>query len=60
MAAPLWAQAFADAGFTVMGGELLATPLAETDTSTLTRAEWRNVRSYGVTTLGGILFNAWD
>ncbi|MEU5216976.1 hypothetical protein AB0G79_12385 [Streptomyces sp. NPDC020807] len=57
---PPWAHVFAETGFTVLGGELLALPLAEVDTSVLTRGEWRQARLYGVTTLGGVLFNAWD
>jgi hypothetical protein len=60
LAPPPWAHAFADAGFTVLSSERLATPLSDVDTSVLTRGEWREVRLYGVTTLGGVLFNAWD
>ncbi|MGX1219178.1 hypothetical protein RKD42_000437 [Streptomyces ambofaciens] len=30
------------------------------DTSVLTQGEWREVRLYGSTTLGGLLFNACD
>ncbi|MFJ9624220.1 hypothetical protein [Streptomyces sp. NPDC101181] len=60
LAPPPWAHAFADAGFTVLSGERLATPLRDVDTSVLTRGEWRQVRLYGITTLGGVLFNAWD
>ncbi|MGW2116294.1 hypothetical protein [Streptomyces zhihengii] len=56
---PPWASAFAEAGFDVLGREHLLTPLAEVDTSSLSRAEWHNVRTYGVDTLGGVLFNAW-
>lgn len=57
---PPWAGAFAEAGFTVLGRARLLTPLTAVDTSVLSKAEWRNVRAYGVDTLGGVLFNAWD
>ncbi|MFJ6841104.1 hypothetical protein ACIQRE_00375 [Streptomyces griseoluteus] len=26
----------------------------------VTHGEWREIRFYGITTLGGALFNAWD
>ncbi|MEU9033103.1 hypothetical protein AB0D46_37525 [Streptomyces sp. NPDC048383] len=58
--APPWAHAFTDTGFAVLSGERLLTPLADVDTSVLTRGEWRQVRLYGISTLGGLLFNAWD
>jgi hypothetical protein len=57
---PVWAHPLAAAGFAVLTGEQLATPLSEVDTSVLSRAEWCQVRCYGITTLGGVLFNAWD
>lgn len=57
---PPWTNAFTDAGFTVLSSERLATPLSDVDTSVLTQGEWREVRFYGITTLGGVLFNAWD
>ncbi|MFI1720415.1 hypothetical protein [Streptomyces sp. NPDC020489] len=60
LAPPPWANAFADAGFTVLSSGRLATPLSDLDTSVLAQGEWREVRFYGVTSLGGILFNAWD
>ncbi|MFF4713976.1 hypothetical protein ACFY2V_21625 [Streptomyces eurythermus] len=60
LAPPPWARAFTDAGLTVLGRERLATPLSAVDTSALTRDEWRRVRLYGLTTLGGAIFNAWD
>ncbi|MCL7382289.1 hypothetical protein [Streptomyces sp. 35G-GA-8] len=60
LAPPPWAHAFANAGFTVLSSERLATPLSEVDTAVLTQGEWREVRFYGITTLGGVLFNAWD
>ncbi|QDY77383.1 hypothetical protein [Streptomyces qinzhouensis] len=56
---PSWAAAFAEAGFVVLSSEQLATPLSDVDTSVLTPDEWRHIRSYGITTLGGVLFNAW-
>ncbi|WP_156723514.1 hypothetical protein [Streptomyces apocyni] len=55
-----WAEAFGDAGFTVLSRERLMTPLRGVDTTTLTRGEWREVRFYDVDVLGGVLFNAWD
>ncbi|MFE0735872.1 hypothetical protein [Streptomyces sp. NPDC058855] len=58
-APPWWASVFADAGFVVLGAERLGLPLAAVDTSVLSRAEWRQVRTYGIGTLGGLLFNAW-
>ncbi|MEU8541077.1 hypothetical protein AB0C52_13985 [Streptomyces sp. NPDC048717] len=60
LAPPPWAGAFADRGFTVLDRALLARPLPEVDTSVLSAGEWRGVRLYGITTLGGVLFNAWD
>ncbi|WP_240667669.1 hypothetical protein [Streptomyces luteoverticillatus] len=57
---PSWASSFTALGFMVLGSEKLATPLSRIDTSLLTQGEWRQVRYHGVTTLGGVLFNAWD
>ncbi|WP_053673957.1 hypothetical protein [Streptomyces sp. NRRL B-1140] len=57
---PPWAGAFADLGFTVLDRAQLTLPLPDVDTSVLTRDEWRQVRLHGLTTLGGVLFNAWD
>ncbi|MGW7165408.1 hypothetical protein ACWGH3_08915 [Streptomyces sp. NPDC054884] len=59
VAPPSWAGTFAQAGFVVLDRERLATPLADVDTSGLSRTEWRAIRLYGVTTLGGVIFNAW-
>ncbi|MFE1190101.1 hypothetical protein [[Kitasatospora] papulosa] len=56
---PPWASTFTAAGFVVLSTEQLATPLSDVDTSVLTKGEWRQIRSYGITTLGGTLFNAW-
>ncbi|MEU1202602.1 hypothetical protein ABZ446_41175 [Streptomyces sp. NPDC005813] len=60
LAPPPWAHAFADLGFVVLDRVQLTVPLSDVDTSVLTRSEWRVVRLYGITTLGGVLFNAWD
>ncbi|MFC8918060.1 hypothetical protein ACFT5C_20050 [Streptomyces sp. NPDC057116] len=60
LAPPSWARAFTDSGLVVLSGEQLATPLADVDTSVLGPAEWRQVRLYDITTLGGVLFNSWD
>ncbi|GAA3886268.1 hypothetical protein GCM10022227_49550 [Streptomyces sedi] len=57
---PPWAHVFTDAAFTVLSGEQLATPLSAVDTSVLTHDEWHEIRLHRVTTLGGVLFNAWD
>ena len=47
-------------GFVVLDRAQLTLPLSDIDTSVLTGGEWREVRLYGITTLGGVLFNAWD
>ncbi|MGW0087358.1 hypothetical protein [Streptomyces sp. NPDC003393] len=60
VAPPHWAGTFAHAGFVVLDREQLTTPLSDVDTSGLTQGEWREIRFYGITTLGGVLFNAWD
>ncbi|MEU3664576.1 hypothetical protein AB0E77_33330 [Streptomyces sp. NPDC032940] len=60
LAPPAWAHIFADLGFVVLGHAELTLPLSDVDTSVLTQGEWREVRFYGITTLGGVLFNAWD
>ncbi|MCX5375703.1 hypothetical protein [Streptomyces sp. NBC_00091] len=60
LAPPPWSRAFAASGFTVLSGETLATPLSGVDTSALSPGERRQVRSYAIDTLGGLLFNAWD
>lgn len=57
---PPWARSFADQGFTVLDRAQLTLPFSAIDTSVLTPGEWREVRSYGITTLGGLLFNSWD
>ncbi|MEU3525629.1 hypothetical protein AB0E62_17440 [Streptomyces sp. NPDC038707] len=57
---PPWARAFTDAGLAVLDRERLTTPLSAVDTSALTREEWRRIRLYHLTTLGGVLFNAFD
>ncbi|MGW4508227.1 hypothetical protein ACWENO_26670 [Streptomyces sp. NPDC004436] len=60
LAPPAWADAFAHLGFTVLDRATLCLPLADVDTSALTPIERRAVRAHGITTLGGVLFNAWD
>ncbi|UQI49689.1 hypothetical protein M1P56_35460 (plasmid) [Streptomyces sp. HU2014] len=60
LAPPPWAHVFTDSGFVVLSSELLSTPLAGVDTSVLGPGEWYQIRYYGVATLGGVLFNAWD
>ncbi|MGP3975672.1 hypothetical protein ACTWQF_17000 [Streptomyces sp. 8N114] len=60
LAPPPWARAFEQAGFVVLGREQLGMPLTDVDTSVLSQGEWREIRYFGVTTLGGVLFNAWD
>ncbi|MFF4604020.1 hypothetical protein ACFY12_14995 [Streptomyces sp. NPDC001339] len=57
---PPWAQAFVHAGFVVLDDDQLSTPLSDVDTSVLDDVQWREIRYYGITTLGGVLFNAWD
>ncbi|MFH8405789.1 hypothetical protein ACH4FX_13570 [Streptomyces sp. NPDC018019] len=60
LAPPPWARPLRDAGFEVLSGEQLGTPLSVLDALALTEGEWRQVRHHGVTTVGGVLFNAWD
>lgn len=60
LAPPPWAHTFADLGFVVLDRAQLTLSLSDIDTSVLTQGEWREVRFYGITTLGGVLFNAWD
>lgn len=60
VAPPPWASAFALTGFEVLDRDRLTTPLSAVDTSVLSRDERRQVRVYGITALGGLLFNAWD
>ncbi|MFH8572508.1 hypothetical protein [Streptomyces sp. NPDC017993] len=60
LAPPWWSSTFAQAGFVVLSAETLATPLSDVDTSALTQSEWSAVRLHDATTLGGVLFNAWD
>jgi hypothetical protein len=59
-APPPWAGVFAHAGFAVLTHEQLTAPLSTVDTSVLAQGEWREIRSYGITALGGVIFNAWD
>ncbi|MEH0517379.1 MULTISPECIES: hypothetical protein [unclassified Streptomyces] len=60
LAPPSWAHIFTDLGFVVLDRAQLTLSLSDVDTSVLTQGEWRGVRFYGITTLGGVLFNAWD
>lgn len=60
LAPPPWSHAFPAAGFVVLTGEQLAAPLSAVDTSVLSEDEWRPVRRHRATTLGAVLFNAWD
>jgi hypothetical protein len=60
LAPPPCARSFTDLGFVVLDHTELTLPLADVDTSVLTQGEWREIRFYGITTLGGVLFNAWD
>ncbi|MEU9353590.1 hypothetical protein AB0D65_22045 [Streptomyces griseoloalbus] len=60
LAPPPWAHTFTQVGFVVLTYEQLTMPLSNVDTSVLTPGERREVRFYGITTLGGVLFNAWD
>lgn len=57
---PGWAGAFAERGFTVLGRELLESPLTAVDTSALTRAEWRQIHGWKATAVGETVFNGWD
>jgi hypothetical protein len=57
---PPWTHVFTDLGFILLDRAQLTAPLAGIDTSALTQDEWRQIRLYGLTTLGGVLFNAWD
>lgn len=60
LAPPPWAHVFTDTGFTVLSRERLTAPLSDVDTSVLTKGEWSQIRLYGISTLGAVLFNAWD
>lgn len=57
---PPWSDVFSASGFDVLTAEHLETPLADLDTSGFSRAEWHQIRFFRITTLGGVLFNAWD
>ncbi|MFD8806897.1 hypothetical protein [Streptomyces sp. NPDC059597] len=60
LAPPEWAGVFADAGFTVLGADLLTAPLSAVDTSASTASDRSGIRYHRVTALGEVLFNAWD
>ncbi|MEW2496343.1 hypothetical protein AB0942_22825 [Streptomyces nodosus] len=55
-----WSRPFTESGFTVLSPEQLNTPLGDVDTAVLTDAEWREIRFWEATMLGGVLFNSWD
>jgi hypothetical protein len=57
---PGWSEVLVQSGFTVMPRSELLAPLSEVDTTALSDMEWREVRFWEITTLGGVLFNAWD
>ncbi|MEE1752827.1 hypothetical protein [Streptomyces sp. SP18CS02] len=59
LAPPAWSETFGHLGFVVLDRAQLTMPLSGVDTSALSRNEWRAARSYGITTVGGALFNAW-
>ncbi|MEU7165476.1 hypothetical protein AB0A70_12650 [Streptomyces morookaense] len=57
---PPWSQPFAAVGFSLLSAGQLETPLTDLDTSMLSRAERYQIDFFALTTLGGVLFNAWD
>lgn len=57
---PAWSWPLVESGFLLLSVEQLSTPLSEVDTAVLTDMEWREVRFWGVTQLGGVLFHSWD
>ncbi|MET9648484.1 hypothetical protein AB0K71_25430 [Streptomyces syringium] len=57
---PAWATALSDGGFVVLSAAQLLSPPADSDTSALSAAEWRQITYWRPTTLGATLFNAWD
>ncbi|WP_424887296.1 hypothetical protein [Streptomyces sp. XH2] len=57
---PAWATALSDAGFVVLSAEQLLSSLEESDTSALSKAEWRQIKHWRPQTLGATLFNSWD
>lgn len=58
--APAWSRPLVDSGFAVLSSEQLSTPLSEVDAAVLTDMEWREARFWGITHLGGALFNSWN
>lgn len=48
------------AEFVVLDPQRLATSLSGADTSVLMQGEWREICFYGIASLGGVIFNAWD
>ncbi|WAP55775.1 hypothetical protein [Streptomyces sp. S465] len=57
---PTWATVLREAGFVVLSAAQLLSPLAESDTSALSAAEWRQIKHWRPETLGATLFNLWD
>jgi hypothetical protein len=57
---PGWSEVLTHSGFTVMPRSELLAPLSDVDTTGLSEMEWREVRFWKITTLGGVLFNSWD
>ncbi|MFF7652609.1 hypothetical protein ACFZCY_22805 [Streptomyces sp. NPDC007983] len=57
---PSWSDVFSASGFDVLTAEHLGTPLADLDRSGFSRADWHQISYFGITTLGGVLFNSWD
>lgn len=57
---PPWTGVLADLGFTLLSRELLNTPLDETDTTALAKAEWSQIRYWCPPNVGRTLFNGWD
>ncbi|MEV7690382.1 hypothetical protein ACFW1F_26930 [Streptomyces bungoensis] len=57
---PAWANAFELGGFRLLDVEELSMPLAATDISDLAEAELEQVRHWGPSTVGELMFNWWD
>lgn len=57
---PSWATVLSDVGFVVLSARRLLSPLAESDTSALSAAEWHQIKHWRPGSLGATLFNSWD
>ncbi|MEV4921410.1 hypothetical protein [Streptomyces roseoverticillatus] len=57
---PAWATVLIGAGFVVLSAAQLLSPLEESDTSALSKAEWRQIKHWRPQSLGATLFNSWD